>query len=270
VTSPGCAWQPVITGKLRKSRKFAIVGGIKEPACVRPALLFTTQHLLPSISCGEESTVIYSSFASRISLSQLGTFCICPSSSDLTLDASSTKASSRETSTSSLDRSTNNIHVFSLPSLLIIHNRMQAQHGRHSGSQGQPARLNTASSLLARILPNQNFEHKMATATRGLKSRGFSYAQYDGTGSSPPQTHERSTQNYISVRDDKDESADELDQIIYADRKSSAGHSLRPRKSLTLSVKAAENGDKTKFKAASVCLSVSSLINLNFSIEAFH
>lgn len=117
-------------------------------------------------------------------------------------------------------------------------------------------RRNTASSLLAKILPNQNIEHKMATASRSLKPKGLSYAQYDGSGSSPPQTPERSSRRFTSVRDDKDQSADELDQIIYADRKSSAGHSLRPRKSLTLSVKAAQNGDKTKTKAASVCLSI--------------
>ncbi len=134
---------------------------------------------------------------------------------------------------------------------------MQARKEGTSGSQGRSARRNTASSLLARILPNQNLEHKMATASRGLKSKAYvALTQYDGAGSSPPQTPERSSLKFTSVKDDKDQSADELDQIIYADRKSSAGHSLRPRKSLTLSAKAAENGDRTKSKAASVCLSV--------------
>jgi hypothetical protein len=123
---------------------------------------------------------------------------------------------------------------------------MQAHKEGISGSQSYPARRNTASSLLARILPNQKFEHKMAAANHTLKPKA--YAQYDGPG---------------------DQSADELDQIIYADRKSLAGHSLRPRKSLALSMKAAENGDKTKSKAASVCLSLFCLSTFNFKSKAF-
>ena len=123
-----------------------------------------------------------------------------------------------------------------------------------SGSQGHPVRRNTASSLFARILPNKNFEHKMATASHNLKSKtNVAYAQYDGSGYSTLKTPDKSGRKFMSVKDDKDDSADELDQIIYADRKSSAGHRLRPRKSLTLSIKAAENGDKTMPRAVSVC-----------------
>lgn len=125
---------------------------------------------------------------------------------------------------------------------------MKAHKEGTFGSQGHYVRRNTASSLLARILPNQKIEHKMVAANHNLKPKAqVSYAQYDGPG---------------------DQSADELDQIIYADRKSSAGHSLRPRKSLTLSMKAIENGDK-KSKAASVCLSLSCLSTFNFKSEAF-
>jgi hypothetical protein len=73
----------------------------------------------------------------------------------------------------------------------------------------------------------------------------------------------------MSIKEDRDQSADELDQIIYADRKSSAGHSLRPRKALTLSIKAAENADKTKSRGASVCFYVSSLSTFNLKSGAF-
>lgn len=131
---------------------------------------------------------------------------------------------------------------------------MQAHKEGISGPQGRSVRRNTASSLLARILPNQNIEHKMAATNHSLKPKAqVTYAQYDGPGSSPPQTPEKLGRKFTIVKDDRDQSADELDQIIYADRKSSAGHILRPRKSLTLSIKAAENGDKAKSKVASVC-----------------
>jgi hypothetical protein len=147
---------------------------------------------------------------------------------------------------------------------------MQAHKEGNSGSQGRFVRRNTASSLLARILPNQNIEHKMATANHSLRPKAqVAYAQSDGSGSSPPQAPAKSSRKFIGVKDDKDQSADELDQIVYADRKSSAGHSLRPRQSLTLSIKAAENGDKAKSKAVSVCFSVSCLSTCNFKIEDF-
>src|SRR5580658_2725931 len=108
---------------------------------------------------------------------------------------------------------------------------MQAHKEGIPGSQGRFVRRNTGSSLFARIFPKQNIEHKMATANHSPKSKTqVTYAQYDGPGSSPLQTPEKSSRKFITIKDDSDQSADELDQMIYADRKSSAGHSLRPRK----------------------------------------
>lgn len=147
---------------------------------------------------------------------------------------------------------------------------MQAHKEGIPGSQSCSVRRNTVSSLFTRIFPNQNIEHKMATANHSLKPKAqVTYAQYDGPGSSPLQTPEKSSRKFIAIKDDSDQSADELDQIIYADRKSLAGHSLRPRKALTLSIKAAENGDKAKSKPASVCLSVFCFRTSNFNSEEF-
>jgi hypothetical protein len=141
---------------------------------------------------------------------------------------------------------------------------MQAHKEATSGSRGHSVRRNSAFSLLTRILPNQKIEHKMAEAIHGVTS-----ARYDGSGSSPPQTPEKTGRKSTSVKEDRDQSADELDQNIYADRKSSAGHSLRPRKALTLSIKAAENGDKMKLRNALVCFSVTCISTFSLKSKAF-
>lgn len=128
---------------------------------------------------------------------------------------------------------------------------MQAQKEGAFGLQSHSVRQSKASSLLARILPNQNIEHKMASMNHSIRQKApVAYAESNASDPSPVQTPVKPTRKSVTINDDQSE--DELDQIVYAERKSSTGHSLRPRKSLTLSVKAAENGDKKNSKSASV------------------
>jgi hypothetical protein len=137
---------------------------------------------------------------------------------------------------------------------------MQAYKEGTSSTQSHSVRRSTASSLLARILPNQNIEHKMRSANHSLRRKApVTYAESNGSAPSPVHTPAKPTRKSIIIIDEE-QSEDELDQIVYAERKSSAGHSLRPRKSLILSAKAAENGDKTKSKSASVSVSTLSSI----------
>ncbi len=121
---------------------------------------------------------------------------------------------------------------------------MQAPTEGLAGSSRPSARRNTASSLLARILPNQNLEHKMAAAGHSLRAQmPISYTESDTSATSPFSSSARPS--HISLIDGAERPDDE-DQIQYNERRSSAGHSLRPRGALTQSIKAAENGDKKK------------------------
>lgn len=88
----------------------------------------------------------------------------------------------------------------------------------------------------------------MAAAKRSKPST--SYAESNGPAPSAPPTLEKSC---VAV-DTVEESEDEL--IKYVQRKSSGRHSLRPRSALTLSLKAAENGDRKPNNAADVSLSM--------------
>lgn len=112
----------------------------------------------------------------------------------------------------------------------------------------------TASSILAKFLPNQRTHHKMEAAGRSLRERALeqpSYAETDvSEDSSLPSTPIITSRADIQLGDEL-EAADE-DEILYADRKSPAGHSLRPRQSLSLSLKASENGDKKATPISSV------------------
>lgn len=90
----------------------------------------------------------------------------------------------------------------------------------------------------------------MAAAKTSLRSKPFiSYAESKGSAPSAPPTPEKSREEFVAV-DAVEESEDEL--IKYVERKSSGRHSLRPRSSLTLSLKAAENGDRKSNKANDV------------------
>lgn len=112
----------------------------------------------------------------------------------------------------------------------------------------------TASSILAKFLPNQRTHHKMDAARPTLRERGQgqpSYAESDASvESSLPTTPVNGARSVIVLGDEIE--ADQDDEILYADRKSTAGHGLRPKKSLNLSLKAIENGDKRTVSRHSV------------------
>ena len=119
------------------------------------------------------------------------------------------------------------------------------------GQSGFPTeRHSTASSLLAKFLPNQRVEHKMAAAKPSLRSKpSISYAESEGSTPSVPQTPEKSREGFVAI-DAEEESEDEL--IKYVERKSSGRHSLRSRRSLIMSSKAAENAERKANKATHV------------------
>lgn len=134
-----------------------------------------------------------------------------------------------------------------------------------SSSEIPTVRRSTASSLLAKFLPNQKVEHKMAAAKNSLRSKlSISYAESAGSIPSAHPTQGKSRGELVVV-DAVEESEDEL--IKYVERKSSGRHRLRPRSSLTLSLKAAENGDRNSTKATDVSFYMSQDDSIVFTSE---
>jgi len=106
----------------------------------------------------------------------------------------------------------------------------------------------TASSLLAKFLPNQRTEHKMSAAAHTLRTKApVSYAESDESADSPIVV--RTAQYVVSSEEEAED-----DEIIYTDRTSSGGHSLRARKSLNQSLKAYENGYTTPISVSLIWL----------------
>lgn len=123
---------------------------------------------------------------------------------------------------------------------------MQSATVEQDNSNSPSVWRSTASSILAKFLPNQNTEHKMAAGNHGLRTKtSISYAESDGSVNSPAQTPEKSRQSFVTI-DGEDDVEDELDQIKYVER------TLRRRTTLAQSLKAAENGDKRTPQASQV------------------
>ena len=141
---------------------------------------------------------------------------------------------------------------------------MQISSEGISSSGAPTVRRRTASSL-AKFLPNQRVEHKMAATKASVRSKPFiSYAESNGSSPSAPLTPETSREAFVAV-DTVEESEDEL--IKYIERKTSGRHSLRPRSSLTLSLKASENRDKKPNRATDVSFYISVDDSIRFTIE---
>src|SRR4030088_3429167 len=96
-------------------------------------------------------------------------------------------------------------------------------------SPDRPVVRRTASSLIAKFLPNQNIEHKMAATDRTLRAKPrVSYAPSDSSASPGSQS-----QDFVDlVGNDTEDDEDEDDEIQYEERKRSARRFSRPRKSL--------------------------------------
>ncbi|KAI9736385.1 MAG: hypothetical protein M1818_006118 [Claussenomyces sp. TS43310] len=104
----------------------------------------------------------------------------------------------------------------------------------------------TASSLLAKFLPNSPLHHKMTTAAVHSSRTRASASYAESEGSTPPsQSPVKSTPRLIDLIDDEDE-----DEIQYTDRKSFAGHSLRSRKFLKKTLKPPGSADEPSSKGS--------------------
>jgi hypothetical protein len=92
----------------------------------------------------------------------------------------------------------------------------------------RPVVRRTASSLLAKFLPNKSTEHKMAASGPALRAKPrVSYAVSDSSASS-----ESPSQDFVDLAADESEDDDEDDEIQYEKRKRPAGRALRPQKSV--------------------------------------